>query len=177
MGDPKFVRYGEQIRPPVRDLEPLIWKGRDIARELDKFDEVPEYYNGRRNLVLQHPALGDIPGTSQTMHVAFLHLKAGEHVPPHRHSYTTIIYVIRGRGHTIIDGKRLDWEPGDVYLIPAWADHEFHPEEDHLLVAVTDGPLFVYLRSLVVQEPGENAIRSAAAEEKQAALPIPPRAG
>ncbi|MBV9120478.1 MAG: cupin domain-containing protein, partial [Chloroflexi bacterium] len=45
---------------------------------------------------------------------------------PHRHTYSHLYYVHDGEGHTIVNGKRLDWAEGDVFTVPAWSLHEHH---------------------------------------------------
>ncbi len=36
----------------------------------------------------------------------------------HRHQGGVSIYVLEGKGYTIADGKRVDWEAGDLILLP-----------------------------------------------------------
>jgi quercetin dioxygenase-like cupin family protein len=36
----------------------------------------------------------------------------------HRHPGGVVIYVVEGRGHSVIDEQRLDWEPGDLLVLP-----------------------------------------------------------
>jgi quercetin dioxygenase-like cupin family protein len=36
----------------------------------------------------------------------------------HRHQGGLIIYVIDGTGYSVIDGERIDWEKGDLVLLP-----------------------------------------------------------
>lgn len=36
----------------------------------------------------------------------------------HRHQGGLIIYVIDGKGYSIVDGERVDWEKGDLVLLP-----------------------------------------------------------
>lgn len=40
------------------------------------------------------------------------------HSGKHRHQGGLVIYVLEGKGYTIIDGKRFDWEKGDLLLLP-----------------------------------------------------------
>jgi gentisate 1,2-dioxygenase len=55
-----------------------------------------------------------------------------------------VYLVIAGRGFSVIDGQRFDWEPGDVLVIPSWACHE-HANVSHTeaaaLFAFTDAPV------------------------------------
>ncbi|HXQ52897.1 MAG TPA: cupin domain-containing protein [Stellaceae bacterium] len=36
----------------------------------------------------------------------------------HRHQGGLIIYVIDGKGYSVVDGERVDWEKGDLLLLP-----------------------------------------------------------
>jgi len=40
------------------------------------------------------------------------------HSGKHRHQGGLVIYIIAGKGHTVCDGARLDWEAGDLLLLP-----------------------------------------------------------
>jgi quercetin dioxygenase-like cupin family protein len=41
----------------------------------------------------------------------------------HRHQGGLLIYVLEGRGYSIVEGERMDWEKGDLVLLP------LHPNE------------------------------------------------
>lgn len=41
-----------------------------------------------------------------------------EHSGRHTHQGGLVIYVWEGRGHTMIDGERYDWEEGDLIILP-----------------------------------------------------------
>lgn len=40
------------------------------------------------------------------------------HSGKHRHQGGLVIYVIEGKGYSIVDGERKDWEKGDLLLLP-----------------------------------------------------------
>jgi hypothetical protein len=40
------------------------------------------------------------------------------HSGMHRHQGGFIIYVIEGKGYSLVDGDRVDWGPGDLLLLP-----------------------------------------------------------
>ena len=52
------------------------------------------------------------------------HLPPGVHTDNHRHA-ERVMHVMTGYGHSIIDGKRYDWEPGDTIHIKTgfWHQH------------------------------------------------------
>ncbi|MBI2955233.1 MAG: cupin domain-containing protein [Chloroflexi bacterium] len=41
-----------------------------------------------------------------------------ERTGKHRHQGALAIFVIEGRGYTVVDGVRMDWEKGDLILLP-----------------------------------------------------------
>jgi len=59
---------------------------------------------------------------------------------PHRKVGSSIYVVYRGRGHSVIDGQRFDWERGDVFVTPSWSTVQHEATEPADLFAVTDRP-------------------------------------
>jgi uncharacterized cupin superfamily protein len=47
----------------------------------------------------------------------FLH-DVHRHSGKHRHQGGLVIFVLEGEGYTIVDGERIDWEAGDLILLP-----------------------------------------------------------
>ena len=54
------------------------------------------------------------------------------HSGSHRHAHTeAMLYVLEGRGYSMIDGKRVDWEEGDaVHVPPRMTVHEHFNDSD-----------------------------------------------
>jgi len=40
------------------------------------------------------------------------------HSGKHRHQGGLVIYVLEGRGYSVVDGERKDWDTGDLLLLP-----------------------------------------------------------
>ncbi|MBI2953830.1 MAG: cupin domain-containing protein [Chloroflexi bacterium] len=40
------------------------------------------------------------------------------HTGKHRHQGGLIIFVLEGRGYTVVEGVRMDWKKGDLILLP-----------------------------------------------------------
>jgi gentisate 1,2-dioxygenase len=75
-------------------------------------------------------------------------LKPGFHGQAHRHTSSVVYHVVRGRGHSLIDDVRLDWEEHDTFALPGWAQHQHANDlagDEAILFAFTDEPV---LRSL-----------------------------
>jgi gentisate 1,2-dioxygenase len=51
-------------------------------------------------------------------------LRPGIKLKPHRHTGSSVYYVVRGTGTTKVGKQRFDWGPGDFFAIPPWAVHE-----------------------------------------------------
>lgn len=57
-------------------------------------------------------------------------LRAGEATRAHRHTGSVVYHVAKGRGHSIINGQRYDWNEHDVFCVPSWAWHEHANDSD-----------------------------------------------
>jgi gentisate 1,2-dioxygenase len=72
----------------------------------------------------------------------------------HRHTVEAIIYFLKGRGHSIIDGVRYDWQAGDLLSVPmfSWHRHINDTDEPVLRIASTTGPLSLALGQAVYED-------------------------
>src|SRR2546425_1103974 len=77
----------------------------------------------------------------------------------HRHVGSSIYHVFEGKGATIIDGIRFEWEQGDMFVIPSWACHEHlnaSGDERAILFSMHDTPLMVMLNKYREEAYTEN---------------------
>ena len=56
-------------------------------------------------------------------------LRAGQATRAHRHTGSVVYQVAMGRGNTVINGHRYDWEQNDIFCVPSWTWHE-HGNDD-----------------------------------------------
>ena len=72
----------------------------------------------------------------------------------HRHTVEAIIYFLKGHGHSIIDGARYDWGPGDLLCVPmfSWHRHINDGDEPVVRIASTTGPLSLALGQAVYED-------------------------
>ncbi|HLG72251.1 MAG TPA: cupin domain-containing protein [Chloroflexota bacterium] len=69
-------------------------------------------------------------------------LPAGHHTQAHRHTTNTIYHVAEGRGFSILDGVRFEWEKADTFCVPNWVMHEHASVDgDAILFAASDLPI------------------------------------
>jgi gentisate 1,2-dioxygenase len=69
-------------------------------------------------------------------------IRPGVRTRAHRQTGSAVYLAFRGRGYSVIDGQRFDWEPGDLFVVPTWAWHE-HASRDGeaVLFSVHDTPV------------------------------------
>jgi len=150
--DGSVMKYGiGQLRPaweaPCKQYSPIFtykWKTTEQAlNNLSKVDASPfddvalEYTNPHTG----RPVMDTITAWIQM-------LRPGIHTKAHRQVNSAVYHVHEGRGATIIDGIRFDWEKGDIFVIPSWTYHEHINEsknEHAVLFSIQDTPILVAL--------------------------------
>lgn len=88
---------------------------------------------------------------NRTIDAHISELPPGGHNKRHRHVNEAIIYILTGRGHSIIQQEgepptRIEWEEGDMFSPPLWAWHQHFntdPERPARYLAVTNVPLMI----------------------------------
>jgi gentisate 1,2-dioxygenase len=70
-------------------------------------------------------------------------LRAGQHTKARRQTASTVLFSIRGSGHSIIEGRRYDWTDRDIIVVPAWAwaEHVVDPGQEAILFRYNDLPV------------------------------------
>jgi gentisate 1,2-dioxygenase len=71
-------------------------------------------------------------------------LRPGEHTKAHRHTGSFLYQAAKGRGFSVIGGKRFDWKERDIFCVPSWAFHEHanaSATEDACLFCFSDLPV------------------------------------
>ena len=95
----------------------------------------------------------------QTIGASMQLLRPGEKTQSHRHTGSFIYQCAKGRGHSIVDGKRLDWQERDIFCVPSWAWHEHanaSDSEDACLFCFNDLPVIEGLGLWREEKYGDN---------------------
>jgi gentisate 1,2-dioxygenase len=154
-GERKFITYLDSMHPPAR-IRPMKWTKEEIYEQLDRLRRETKKDPRAGTIVsLYNPSTGDLMGTLPDILVGFQWIEPGEHGQAHRHTFAGIYYVVRGRGYTVVDGRKIEWKEGDVLALPAWSFHEnvnTDPHEPAILLGVFDLPLMMGLRTLLEEE-------------------------
>jgi gentisate 1,2-dioxygenase len=59
-----------------------------------------------------------------TIGAAMQMLRPGERTKAHRHIGSVLYQAAKGGGHSIVGGRRLDWQERDIFCVPSWTWHE-----------------------------------------------------
>jgi gentisate 1,2-dioxygenase len=64
------------------------------------------------------------------------------HTAAHRDTTSTVYFVVRGSGTTIMDGQEIRWQERDTFALPGWMIHEHINDnsEPAILFSFTDDP-------------------------------------
>ena len=96
-------------------------------------------------------------------------LRPGLHTRAHRHTGSFIYQVAKGRGFSVINGQRFDWQERDIFCVPSWAWHEHAnaaDSEDACLFCFSDLPvmkaLHLYREEALQEHGGHQPVQPAA---------------
>jgi len=116
-------------------------------------DGVQDAYSAAR----KHPVFFvDLPSVAISMTIGGLNPSGRSN--RHRHTYETILYVLEGRGYSMIEDQRVEWEAGDAVYIPIWAWHHhvnLDPDKPARYLACENAPLLQNLGNLALREEAE----------------------
>jgi hypothetical protein len=122
----EIERTRERERPPVEDnpyeavlRQRAALKERNLKGPVVLRDEEMETFQARQGKLKfymdpVYPAFRDRPLQQWRVFTHTIATKSGRHV----HQGGLLIFVIEGKGYSIVDGERWDWEKGDLVLLP-----------------------------------------------------------
>jgi gentisate 1,2-dioxygenase len=153
------------LRPEDHDrmmMESVRFAKEEAKRRSDapvqiKAEEIRAQFQNNSHLYLVDPRLGF---NHRTFRFWINRIPAGEEEAMgwktlgHRHTVEAVIHVLQGNGHSIIDGVRYDWQPGDFISVPmfSWHRHVNTGSEDFIYLAATTGPLSLALGLAVYED-------------------------
>jgi gentisate 1,2-dioxygenase len=95
----------------------------------------------------------------QTLGASVQMLRPGQRTKAHRHTGSFIYQAVKGRGYSIVGGKRLDWQDRDIFCVPSWVYHEHanaSESEDACLFCFNDLPVMQALGLYREEAFGDN---------------------
>jgi gentisate 1,2-dioxygenase len=115
-------------------------EGPSIVRKADLKWETTSMAS--RSALVMHPKISG--SVAQSLMAFLTEIPPGGKSGRHRHNSEAIIYILQGRGYSIFDEIRHDWEAGDTISPPAnqWHQHfNSDSKEPVVIFAVTNNPL------------------------------------
>lgn len=141
-GDARFFEYSEAA-DPIGDgvISPIP----TVAFTSDLYADGPT-----RVVPLDLSAQLRTPyaATSPALLASFVRINAGDELHLSPNATSQLLYCIRGRGHSRVDGKVVRWKQGDFVTLPATMAATHVAEDDTALYHVVDTPLLDYLGAL-----------------------------
>lgn len=114
-GDPDSPRRKGKLHYHEEEVRPL-----EAASLIHRQPHLDLYSDSDR----RHPARDvDLPLRSIQLHIS--ELKPGQQTRLHKHHNEAAIYIMKGAGHSEVQGKCIPWEQGDFIFIPTmqWHTH------------------------------------------------------
>ena len=122
-----------------------------IHRQLEK--SLDEQFSKER----QHPCyIAQLPSPTISMNVGVV--VAGGTSGNHRHYYESLIYIIKGKGYSVVEGNKVEWESGDIIYAPPWSWHQHFntdPDNEARYVAFTNAPLLQNVGGIAKREEAD----------------------
>lgn len=159
-------RVREKEPPALSNYELAIKRGREnaernrLGRIVCRMEEIPQELTRQGRL---RTYLGlNIKDTPLQDWIVFTH-EVRSSSGKHKHQGGLIIYVIEGVGYSIVDGERVDWEKGDLLLLPlrdGGVEHQhfnLDPDKPSMWIAFIRKAIQDYVASEMTQteESGE----------------------
>jgi len=138
-GDARFFEYSEAA-DPIGDgvISPIPATSFPAAL----------YDSGPSRVVpldLSHELRTAYTATSPALLASFVRINAGDELSMQPNATSQLLYCIRGRGHSRVDGAVVAWKEGDFLTLPAATAATHAAEDDSALYHVVDTPLLDYL--------------------------------
>jgi gentisate 1,2-dioxygenase len=132
---PSWISSNSLQPPPYR------YRWEETEKRLKILGEKPgDPYDG---ILLRYVNPANGGPTLPTLSCEIEMLRPGEQTKSHRHTSSSVYHVFRGKGFTVIDDTRHDWETGDSFTVPLWRRHRHgnSSREEAILFVMNDRPV------------------------------------
>lgn len=141
----------------VREITSFTYS---LAKELKRLRSIPRVTKGK-DLKFKSGArkwtvniLTPKHDTTQALYGAMVIMGPGGRSVKHGHMNEAVFYILDGKGHEIHDGKRYDWEAGDLVVVENACVHQhFNDDPNNFARAlvIKSKPLYLFM-NLFFQE-------------------------
>lgn len=132
---------------PVYPLPPMRYPWGDTQAALKALQESEvdgDPFDGL-HLTFTSPVDGGPTLPTIAWHIQLLNVR--QKTLAHRHNSSTYYCVFEGEGVTTIEDERIEWGPGDLFLVPPWKwhSHQSTGSADAILFSIDDWPAMTKL--------------------------------
>ena len=159
----EIERVRERERPPISEnpYERVMRQRKELAERNRTGPVVVRYEDrewfqtrqGKLRFYLDPVTFKDTPLQHRRVFLHDIKTRSGKH----RHQGGLVIYVITGKGYSVVDGERVDWQAGDLLLLPikpGGVEHQhfnLQPGADCRWIAFSYMPFFDHVASEFTQ--------------------------
>jgi gentisate 1,2-dioxygenase len=137
---PETVRFLDRsgAQPEPIALWPSVVIPKEaIEAEVERLASLKRPENGRRRALITHPNADAGNGLAPGIEVALDVLLPGERTVPYRQNSTQVNFVIKGAGHSVINGRRREARLYDVWNTPSMHVYWHGNDSDEIQVRLT----------------------------------------
>ena len=119
--------------------QPRVYSSRDVP-----WQGGPQLYG--KHVISPHAAR-----VTQSIETHIEVYAPGAYGQKHGHLNSAVFYVLKGRGHDIHDGRRIDWKAGDAMIVENGCVHQHFnddPDNEAILLVFKAKPLFLFMHLL-----------------------------
>lgn len=114
---------------------PRVIKGKDL-----KFKKGPQYFNC--NILTPQANM------AQALYAHLVVVAPGGRSQKHGHVNEAVFYILDGKGYDVHDGKRYDWNTGDICIVHNSCVHQHFnadPEKPARALIIKSKPLYLFM--------------------------------
>lgn len=144
------LHFYETMMKDVKERNERLAKGKRLLK-----GKLQPFQQGRQGLIRTycHDSMKDLAADKWAIFVHEIKTHSGKH----RHQGGLTIFVLSGKGYTVVDGVRHDWDPGDLICLPikkGGVEHQHFnlaPGSDCRWIAFSYMPFFDHVASEFTQ--------------------------
>lgn len=147
-GDVSIVDCSGEMPRTCEYWSPVLIAKAQIEAEIERLTDLALPEGGRRQSLFVHPqSRPDCPSLAPGIRVTLSVLRPGESTKPFRHNGTEVNFCIRGAGHALLAGRKIDFKKFDVWNTPSYTPYQIVNDTDELQVRLTytNAPLLEFM--------------------------------
>jgi gentisate 1,2-dioxygenase len=133
----RFIDRSGMASGELNLIPAALIKKAQIDSEIERLASLPVPANGRRVSLIANPETGCGNGLTYSTAVSLCVLKPGEQTKPIRHNSSLVDFCIHGGGHSIIDGRRIEYKQYDVWTTTPWSIYQHFNDTDEMQVRLS----------------------------------------